>query len=163
MFHTDNARWRANTFLHRPYLIQSCLLFFEMLQIHIHMLLTQFYPDTTDRRLSLQHSDSYWKHFYIYIYTNIQKKNYYVFERISAGCMHLIKNIFRISNNYILYIYMKSSFPKRDKRQIKKKRVRHAILLCTEPIHCSINVSCQIAIFPCLKCTSLSWPHKEAL
>ncbi len=47
-------------------------------------------------------------------------------------------------------IYMKSSFPKRDKRQI------YAILLCTEPIHCSINVSCQIAIFPCLKCTSLS-------
>ncbi len=46
--------------------------------------------------------------------------------------------------------YMKSSFPKRDKRQIY-----HAILLCNEPIHCS-NVSCQIAIFPCLKCTSLS-------
>ncbi len=50
--------------------------------------------------------------------------------------------------------YMKSSFPKRDKRQIKKKLVRHAILLCTEPIHCSINVSCQIARFPCLKCTA---------
>ncbi len=58
---------------------------------------------------------------------------------------------------------MKSSFPKRDKRQIKKKWVCHAILLRTEPTHCSINVSCQIAIFPCLKCTSLSWPHKEAL
>ncbi len=58
-----------------------------------------------------------------------------------------------ITNIYI-YIYMKSSFPKRDKRQIKKKWVRHAILLCTEPIHCSINVSCQIAIFPCLKCTA---------
>ncbi len=60
-------------------------------------------------------------------------------------------------------IHMKSSFPKCDKRQIKKKWVGHAILLCTEPIHCSINVSCQIAIFPCFKCTSLSWPHKEAL
>ncbi len=55
---------------------------------------------------------------------------------------------------YYIYLYMKSSFPKRDKRQIKKKWVRHAILLCTEPIHCSINVSCQIAIFPCLKCTA---------
>ncbi len=58
-------------------------------------------------------------------------------------------------------IYMKSSFPKRDKHQIKKKWVRHAILLCTEPIHCSINVSCQIAIFPCF--LAVSWPHKEAL
>ncbi len=68
-----------------------------------------------------------------------------------------------VNVNANIYIYMKSSFPKRDKRQILKKWVRHAILLCTEPIHCSINVSCQIAIFPCLKCTSLSWPHKEAL
>ncbi len=59
-------------------------------------------------------------------------------------------------------IYMKSSFPKRDKRQILKKWVRHAILLCTEPIHCSINVSCQIAIFPCLKCTARcsSFPNR---
>ncbi len=61
-----------------------------------------------------------------------------------------------------VYIYMKSSFPKRDKRQIKKKWVRHAILLCTEPIHCSFNVSCQIAIFPCLKCTARcsSFPNR---
>ncbi len=59
-------------------------------------------------------------------------------------------------------LYMKSSFPKRDKRQIEKKWVRHAILLCTEPIHCSINVSCQIAIFPCLKCTARcsSFPNR---
>ncbi len=58
--------------------------------------------------------------------------------------------------------HLKSSFPKRDKRQIKKKWVRHAILLCTEPIHCSINVSCQIAIFPCLKCTARcsSFPNR---
>ncbi len=43
-----------------------------------------------------------------------------------------------------------------------KKWVRHAILLCTEPIHCSINVSCQIAIFPCLKCTARcsSFPNR---
>ncbi len=59
-------------------------------------------------------------------------------------------------------LYLKSSFPKRDKRQIEKKWVRHAILLCTEPIHCSINVSCQIAIFPCLKCTARcsSFPNR---
>ncbi len=65
--------------------------------------------------------------------------------------------------NYI--VYMKSSFPKRDKRQIWKscqKWVRHAILLCTEPIHCSINIACQIAIFPCLKCTARcsSFPNR---
>ncbi len=47
-----------------------------------------------------------------------------------------------------LVLNMKSSFPKRDKHQIKKKLVRHAILLCTEPIHCSINVSCQICHGP---------------
>ena len=46
--------------------------------------------------------------------------------------------------------YLKSSFPKRNKCQIKKKRARAAILLCTEPIHCSVNVSCQSEIFPCL-------------
>ncbi len=66
-----------------------------------------------------------------------------------------------VSLNILIDLHMKSSFPKRDKCQIKKNWVRHAILLCTEPIHCSINVSCQIAIFPCLKCTSLSWPHKR--
>ncbi len=57
---------------------------------------------------------------------------------------------------YYIYLYMKSSFPKRDKRQI------YAILLCTEPIHCSINVSCQIAIFPCLKWTARcsSFPNR---
>ncbi len=33
----------------------------------------------------------------------------------------------------------------------KKKWICHVILLCTEPIHCSINVSCQIAIFPLFK------------
>ncbi len=72
--------------------------------------------------------------------------------------LYIVFSVFiclRIIYIYIyIYIYMKSSFPKRDKRQIEKKLVRHAILLCTEPIHCSINVSCQIAIFPCLKCTA---------
>ncbi len=57
-----------------------------------------------------------------------------------------------------------------DLNQHSQRRIRRnfclnefVIFLCTEPIYCSINVSCQIAIFPCLKCTSLSWPHKEAL
>ncbi len=55
---------------------------------------------------------------------------------------------------YIYIIYMKSSFPKRDKRQIEKKWVRHAIWLCMEPSQCSITVSCQIANISCLKCTA---------
>ncbi len=63
-----------------------------------------------------------------------------------------------------IYIYIwRALFQNAINAKLKKKWVRHAILLCTEPIHCSINVSCQIAIFHCLKCTSLSWPHKEAL
>ncbi len=63
-----------------------------------------------------------------------------------------------------IYIYIwRALFQNAINDKFKKKGVRHAILLCTEPIHCSINVSCQITIFPCLKCTSLSWPHKEVL
>ncbi len=78
----------------------------------------------------------------------------------------ILLSLFKISKNksiLTIYTYMKSSFPKRDKRQIKKKWVRHAILLCTELIHCSINVSCQIAIFPCLKCTARcsSFPNES--
>ncbi|KAK0141946.1 General transcription factor II-I repeat domain-containing protein 2 [Merluccius polli] len=37
-------------------------------------------------------------------------------------------------------LQLRSSFPKRNKCQIKK-RVYYAILLCTEPIHCSIYIS----------------------
>ncbi len=62
-----------------------------------------------------------------------------------------------------LLLQMKSSFTKRNKHQIKKKRVRHAILLCTEPIHCSINVSCQIAIFPCLNVLQDAVPFQTAI
>ncbi len=61
---------------------------------------------------------------------------------LKCGCFtHILpasNTLFDTRINSMLYwhciVYMKSSFPKRDKRQIKKKWVRHAILLSTEPI-----------------------------
>ncbi len=62
-----------------------------------------------------------------------------------------------------IYIYIwRALFQNAINAKFKKKWVCHAILLCTEPIHCSINVSCQIARFPCLKCTARcsSFPNR---
>ncbi len=68
----------------------------------------------------------------------------------------------RFSQIYI-YIYIwRALFQNAINTKFKKKFVRHAILLCTEPIHCSINVLCQIARFPCLECTARcsSFPNR---
>ncbi len=56
--------------------------------------------------------------------------------------IELLLNLMPLSDEINMHVY--SIF----EELLTPKNFFFAILLCTEPIHCSNNVSCQIAIFP---------------
>ncbi len=67
-----------------------------------------------------------------------------------------------VSLNILIDLHMKSSFPKRDKRQKKKKMsssCHFAVYWTYSLLHQCFMPNRYIS----LKCTSLSWPHRGAL
>ncbi len=89
---------------------------------------------------------------------------YQIIYRLIVNLFYLsvVRNRIRVRISFIARYIWRALFQNAINAKFKKKWVRHAILLCTEPIHCSINVSCQIARFPCLKCTARcsSFPNR---